>query len=148
MKISPLVNTINTRNTNFTGLWGKTTRKTDIDPAIGIPTVYETYYYFPFLDETKEDIENVQFAYNNAYIEDKDGTSKYKIIECKQCTTLPFKQVSFEENYQKYEPSKRLTSSIKKIHKAAEKLFLNNKFGTEQVSAANKYVSARLDTEA
>ena len=44
---------------SFQGLWGKTSRSSDFDQVLGIPKVEEVCYYYPFNDETPEQIQSV-----------------------------------------------------------------------------------------
>ena len=59
----PLFNSFENLNVankqSFQGLWGKTSRSSDFDQVLGIPKVEEVCYYYPFNDETPEQIQSV-----------------------------------------------------------------------------------------
>ena len=74
---------------SFKGLWGANSRLIDKDPVLGVYTDYETYYYYPYADETDEHIQAATKDYTKAYI-DESQDSRYIVKECKICLPLPF----------------------------------------------------------
>lgn len=128
---------------NFEGLWGKTTRKTDYDEAMGIPKIQEVYYYYPYMDESSEQIQKQIDNNTNAYIDEQNGNSRYQIKECKVCTTLPFKEAHFR-NYSEMTKADRLTPNIKRVHYSVRDKYINNVYGNEQKSAINDVVTQKL----
>lgn len=129
---------------NFEGLWGKTSKNTDFDAVLGIPKVEETSYYYPFSDETQDEINKVVKENTSADIDETDGAMKYKINDCRVCTTLPFKKVNFE-NYTAMNEKSKLYSNTKVIHYSVKDKYLNNGYGSEQISASNENVAKKLD---
>lgn len=98
MRISAITNYTNINKAQtFNGLWGKTSKNIDIDTVLCIPTHHETYYYYPYKDETAAEIDKVVKQYSSAFIDDSDERSKYIIKSCSVCTTLPFSQADFDE---------------------------------------------------
>ncbi len=144
MKILPVHNYNNTKTQNFNGLWGKTTFLVDRDSVLGVTTDTETYYYYPFIDESQEDIDKVLNRNKTAYF-DHDAGDRYVIKECKLCTTLPFKEAHFN-NYKNADIATKLIPNIKKVHYSVLDKYLSN-IG-EQDSAINPVIAARLNTKA
>lgn len=128
-------------NISFKGLWGETTRIIDKDPVLGVNTDYETYYYYPFLDEPLSQISEVVKNNTAAYIDYGNG-SRYVVKECKVCTTLPFKEVHFD-TYQIADASTRLTQNLRKVHFSVKDKYINNQ--GEQESAVNDAVKSKLN---
>jgi len=148
MKITPInysynYSNIQTKSQNFEGLWGKTSRNTDFDKVLGVPTVRETYYYYPFSDETTERINQVVSENTDADIVEENGNFRYMIKDCKICTTLPFKEVNFD-TYSAMDSSSRLTKNARVVHYCAKNKYITNQYGNEQVSAANDAVAQKL----
>ncbi len=139
-------NIFSQQNKSFKGLWEQTTKSSIDDEGMGILVEKITSYYHPFCDESENDILNVIAANDIAYIDDKnDKEPVYKIFECKRCSTLPFKEASYNNTYLAYDDTKRITKKIKLVHRIAENLYKNNKYGKQQISAANEEVSKHLD---
>lgn len=132
------------KNPNFEGLWGKTSRNTDFDVVLGIPKIEETSYYYPFADETKEEINKIVTENTRADIEGSSGTIKYKINDCRICTTLPFKKVDFD-NYTSINEKSDINSNMKTVHYLVLDKYINNGYGAEQTSALNEKVAQKLD---
>ncbi len=131
------------KNQSFNGLWGGTTRLVDKDPVLGVNTDYETYYYYPYLDEPLSEIDNVIKNNTAAYIDAENG-SRYVVKECKVCTTLPFKAVHFDI-YRHADSSTRLTQNLKKVHFSVQDKYINNQ--GEQKSAVNDVIKSRLNVK-
>ena len=149
MKITP-VNYIqyNNHNTqNFSGLWGKTSRTSDFEQALGIPKIHECCYYYPFSDEKNEQIDKVVQDNKNAFIDQENGNSKYKIKECKVCTTLPFTEKQYTE-YLDMDNKSLINSLTKKIHSFVSDKYTTNEFGLSQKPAENDIISKRLNRNA
>lgn len=147
MRITPIQhnfkpNTIQ-KSQSFQGLWGETTRLFDKDPVLGIGTDYSTYYYYPFMDESAQEVQEVVDQNTDAYIDEK--LNKYIVKECKICTTLPFKKVHFD-NYVAADSSTRMTQNLKKVHYSVQDKYTNN-IG-EQTPASNSEMKSRLNTKA
>ncbi len=144
------INSINYNNKqmvktpSFEGLWGKTSKNTDFDVVLGVPKVEETSYYYPFADETREEINKVIKENTKADIEEQGGSIKYKINDCRLCTTLPFKQSHFD-NYRVMNEKSKLYNNMKTVHYSVKDKYINNGYGSEQVSAINEKVAQRLD---
>lgn len=149
MKITPL-NYSNTnkisKTQNFEGLWGKTSRTSDIEASLGIPKVEEVYYYYPYSDETQAEIQHVVDENTEAYIDESDSVPKYKVKECRVCTTLPFNELSYL-NYATLSPKAKISSKIKLVHSYAKDKFVTNEYGLNQEAAVNEEVSRMLDTK-
>lgn len=146
MKVSAIHNNYNFQNSkslNFNGLWGNTKRLIDRDPVMGVKTDYQTYFYYPYMDETQEDINKVVSDNTAAYIDDSTNVSTYVVKECKVCTTLPFKKVHFD-NYQAANSATRMTPNLKRVHFSVQDKYINNI--DEQKSAVNEEMTSRLNT--
>lgn len=133
---------VNTQN--FKGLWGKTSRNSDFDSVLGIPKIEETSYYYPFADETKDDVRKIVSANTSAIIDESDDSPKYKIKDCKICTTLPFKKVHYD-NYAAMTASSKLYNNMRTVHYSVKDKYTNNGYGSEQISAMNEEVAKKLD---
>ncbi len=147
MKIAPLNYTNNgniNKNQAFQGLWGKTSRNSDFDQALGIPKVEEVCYYYPFNDETQEQIQSVIDKNTEAYIDESEDTPKYKIRDCRVCTTLPFQEVHYI-NYATLSPKSKLNNRIKLIHSFVKDKFVTNEYGPSQESAKNDEIAQKLN---
>ncbi len=144
MRILPINNYNNIKTQNFNGLWGKNSFLVDRDSVLGVTTDIETYYYYPFSDESPESINEVLKKNKTAYI-DHNAHDRYIIRECKLCTTLPFKEVNFN-TYKDADSSTKLIPTIKKVHYLVMDKYLNNT--GEQRSAINPIIAAKLDTKA
>ena len=118
------VNTFNYRNTNFKGLWGKNSNHTDIDPAMCIPVNTKTYYYFPFCDESKEDLKKMKAGIDRAEIVKNDGTDKLEIEECRLCAVFPFTAAQFKE-YNAFAQDSDFNNMIKRIHSMVRDKYTN-----------------------
>lgn len=120
------------QNTNkmqsFNGLWGRNSRNIDIDAVLSIPTHYETCYYYPFKDESAEQIKEVVKQNSSAEMITEEGQSKYIVKSCKVCTTLPFSKAQFDE-YSSTQDLKSASDISVGIHKFLVKLshrFIDN----------------------
>ncbi len=143
MKITPInYNTYN-KAQNFSGLWGKTSRRTDFDQSLGVPKIEDTYYYYPFSDETQAEIQSVIKSNTSADIDEENGIPKYKIKSCKICMTLPLKKVNYK-NYSEMTPDNRLTSMIKRAHYCVKDKYVTNEYGPNQTPAINDVVSQKI----
>ncbi len=141
MQITP-INT-NNKHQNFAGLWGRTSRSTDFDMSLGVPKVEDTYYYYPFIDETEEQIQNVRKENTLADIIQEDGYDKYIVRDCKICTKLPFKEANYL-GYLAWTPDKKLTQKIKLVHYSVKDKYTTNEYGLSQENAFNAKVSEKL----
>lgn len=129
---------------NFEGLWGKTSRTVDFEQVLGIPKVQEVCYYYPFKDETPEQIQEVVSKNTEAYIDESNNTPKYKIRECRVCTTFPF----VEEDYLSYttmSPMSKISNQSRAIYSYVKDKFITNKYGPNQISAVNEEVEKKLN---
>lgn len=149
MKISAIKSnyTSMNRTQSFNGLWGRTSNNIDIDAVLGIPSHYVTFYYYPFSDESVEDIQKVVKENSSAYMKDINGQSKYIVRSCNVCTTLPFSKIEYEE----YSSAGERTGTSKslQIHKYLSALcgrFIDNKT-EEQTSAINPNFNKSLSVE-
>lgn len=142
MKISCISNSIR----NFNGLWGKTSRRTDFDRSLGVPKVEDTYYYYPFSDETQDEIKQVLKQNNDALINDDDGFTKYITKYCKLCTTLPLKKVNYE-NYINMKPSNKLTTMMRRVHYCVKDKYRTNEYGLDQVPAISEVVANKINVK-
>ncbi len=144
----PLFNSFENLNVSnkqsFQGLWGKTSRSSDFDQVLGIPKVEEVCYYYPFNDETPEQIQSVIDKNTEAYIDESEDTPKYKIRDCKVCTTLPFQELHYI-NYATLSPKSKLNNRIKIIHSFVKDKFVTNEYGPNQESAKNDEVAQKLN---
>ena len=147
MKIAPLnySNNLNINKTQpFQGLWGKTSRNSDFDQALGIPKVEEVCYYYPFKDETSEQIQAVIEKNTEAFIDESEDTPKYKIRDCRVCTTLPFQEVHYI-NYATMSPKSKISNKLKIIHSFVKDKFLTSEYGPSQGSAVNDEIAQKLN---
>ncbi len=147
MKIAPVNYSFYTNKNqklqSFEGLWGKTSRNTDYDEAMGIPIIQEVCYYYPYLDENPEQIQKQIEKNTGAYVVEENGNSRYKTKECKLATILPFTEAQFL-NYFGFTISDELTQNIKRIHALLGDKYVNNIYGKEQQSAINEAVIQKL----
>lgn len=147
MKITPLNYSYTnkmSKTQNFEGLWGKTSKNSDIEQSLGITKVEEVCYYYPFEDETAEDIQCIVEENTEAYIDESESVPKYKVKECKVCTTLPFNELSYL-NYATLSPKAKLSNKVKIVHACAKDKYTTNEFGPSQESAVNEAVARKLD---
>ncbi len=136
MKITPVnysYNKSQSKAQNFKGLWGKTSRNTDYDAALGVPKVEDVYYYYPFSGEKKEEIEEVKNKYTSAYVE---NNSKYRVKDCRVCTYLPFTKADYD-GYSSLTDGSKLTKDDKSIHSYVQDKYVNNEYGNNQTPAVN-----------
>lgn len=116
MNISSIGSNYTNINTSqsFKGLWGRTSKNIDVDPVLCIPSHYETYYYYPYADETKAEIRQATEKYDKAEISTSPEGRKYIVHSCRVATILPFSKREFEE----YKAAEKFvdTPSNKKIH--------------------------------
>ena len=129
---------------NFQGLWGKTSRNSDFDQALGIPKVEEVCYYYPFQDETKEEIKSVVENNTEAYIDESDETPKYRLRECKVCTTLPFQEINYL-NYASMSPKTKLQGKMRIVHAYAKDKYTTSEYGPKQSPAINEDIAQKLN---
>ena len=142
MRITPVVKQSNTvNNQTFSGLWGKTKRRTDIDEGLNIPSITETYFYYPFSDETEQQIRQIQKETNKEYIENKNGSDKLYKYRFKRCRKLPFTMNEFTNYYL----NSNLDKNSKIIHQYAQNLYTTKGFEIEQIPAFNDDVETLLD---
>ena len=125
MNISSICN----NNINFKGLWGKSFRKSDIDSTLNIMTVRNEYYYYPFADETKEQIDIVANTHSSADI----INNKYYINECKICARTPFTS----KEYMEYAKAKKYMPELKPVDDYSQTKYITYAVNN-QVSAVNK----------
>ena len=139
MKVLSISNNYNSRIQSFKGLWGATTKNTDIDPTLGVNIVSVTSYYYPFLGESKESIKAIAESQSKAQIETVEGSQKpnYVINECKICSTIPFTQEDFDNYYSETNPSSRFTRNKQRLHAYVHRKFLNSDY-EHQKSASNE----------
>ena len=145
MKISPVNNsyvqkkTVN-NNQSFNGLWGKPTSKCDIDPILSVPKIYKTFYYYPFIGESKESIKSNVDKVNHAELRREDGLTKYYVRECKVCVDTEATKEEYEEYINVNNP-KDVTDKMVDIHKAVKGKLRDCPLDAEPRSAQNPVVS-------
>ena len=126
---------------SFNGLWGKFSQVSDIEPAMQIPLVNKYFYYYPFKDESEEQIAKVLKANSDAKIVNDDGEDKYIIKEAKRTIRAPFT----EEEYRKYlalKPTDKLDLNMKNIHSTVKHRFITSGFEDKpQLPASNPNLS-------
>ncbi len=132
---------INTKS--FSGLWGKTSFRTDYDPVLSVPKIETTYYYYPFNDEKQEDIDKITQSNSSAKIVDN---SKYIVKECRQCYTLPFTEAEYNE-YSTANLSRNVKGKMRNIHYNVKDKYINLDVHENQKSAANPKISRILDVQ-
>lgn len=143
MRVAGINQAYNLKQNNtqaFKGLWGKTSMINDIEPAMCIFKNQTTYYYYPFLDETDEEINKVVKENSSAYIDEK--SRRYKVNECRVCVTLPCTKSAYEE-YTKADASTKLTEYLKDIHMGVNNKYINNALN-HQISAVNDKIKYEL----
>ncbi len=146
MKISPLNYLMNAKLNkiqNFQGLWGKTSRTSDFDQALGIPKVEEVCYYYPFSDEAPSEIQSVVEKNTKAYIDESDEVPKYWLKECKVCTTLPFNELSYLNYATMSKP--KIQGKLRVVHALAKDKYTDNVYGPNQCSAVNEQVGQNFN---
>lgn len=144
MRVLPISNNYNTKQQSFNGLWGATSKNIDIDPTLGINTVYVTFYYYPFADESKEYINEIVQSHSNAYLDTPFGNQKpkYMVNECKICSTIPFSQDDYDSYYDETNPDADFTESKQRLHAFVANKFINHDYNNQQ-SAANEIFSKK-----
>ena len=149
MKIQAVNNIQYTKaNTNFKGLWGKTSvTPSDFDPVLSIPTIEYSYYYYPFAKETPEEIKQQRDMIQKAEIDDSENMPKYIIHDFKLCTTLPFDKKKFD-NYRNVSAVNKLSDNSLNVfynmHQYIADKYLTSDYGDKQVSAANDKLTQRF----
>lgn len=150
MKIQAVNNTIyNKTNTNFKGLWGKTSdTPPDYDPVLYIPKVEYSYYYYPFAKETPEEIKQQREMVQKAFIDNSETIPQYMVHDFKQCITLPFDKNQYEE-YKKISDVNNLSEDnlqqLYSIHNYVCDKYLTSGQDSEQVSAANEKLAQKFN---
>jgi len=151
MKITPVSINYNYGKTNkninknknlspsFDGLWGKTTFRADFEPVMSIPKIETIYYYYPFLNETEDEVRKIVDENSDAKI--VDG-SKYIVRECKQGYTMPFTEEQYKEYMQVGERTE-ITGLMRTIHKNVIDKYTTNDYAENQKSAASEMVERR-----
>ena len=121
---------------SFKGVWGKSSQVSDIEPAMNIPLIKKYYYYYPFKDESEDQINKVLQENSDAKII-HDPDDKYVIKEARRTLRTSYT----EDEYNKY---KALTSTsnmdarMRSIHGAVQHMFSTSGFDdTPQKPAAN-----------
>ena len=127
------------KNNSFKGLWGETSVMKDKDPALCIMSEQQTYYYYPFFDETQDEIDLAVEQNTNAYIDDYAPEPIYVLKECKVCTRLPFTKAAFS-NYIRTKNTENIEPEYRKIHTNVVGKYLNNNLGA-QISAQNTAIA-------
>ena len=150
MKISSINNAMYSNNANFKGVWGKTSVNTDMDPVINIPTNTTTYYYYPFKNESDNDVQEIAKNNKSANIFSVNGKPRYVIQDCKICARLPITEDEYswysslsEDSVSDIPQESEGLKLVKVIHK-----MLNNKFSDEpsvqKQSAQNQVITKML----
>lgn len=86
------------KSQSFQGLWRQGKRRSDIDPILNVPKIKDTYFYYPFLDETKEEIAAAVKKVNKAEFKTENGITKYYVRECRVGLRTTFSKQEYE-NY-------------------------------------------------
>ncbi|MCD7879338.1 MAG: hypothetical protein LUG16_05330 [Candidatus Gastranaerophilales bacterium] len=150
MKISPINETLHSKYNKaaagFNGLWGRTKTATDIDEGLGGTRVRQISYYYPYYDESEENIEKV--VENNSYakIEPIGKSARYVTKECRICRKLPIPEEVYNI-YKNYKSTDEMPKVFNEINNEIKDLFINNEPG-EQKSALNFEVAKRIITDA
>lgn len=147
MKITPTNNVYNLKNNNilkspgFNGLWGKSSSNSDVDPAIGVLKVQETYYYYPFCDEDESSVTEIVRENSSANIDTKGPSPRYFVKDCRVCATLPFTQSDYE-HYKSLSGSSSMNNTDKKVHSYSKGLYRTNNI---TLQSDNEAVNLKLD---
>jgi hypothetical protein len=150
-KIAQWENNYSTNKQSFQGLWGKTSKATDIDMGINVPVVREVTYFYPFADDDEETINTTITSGKNAHFERKDGFTRYMKKDCKLCNTLDFTKAEYEQ-YKKFLPANgddydnSQINKLRDMHNTLKTKYENNVFGSEQLPAGNENVGYYLNT--
>ena len=149
MRVLSISNNYTSRMQNFNGLWGATTKHTDIEPTLGVNAVSITSYYYPFIDESKESVKALALANSSANLETPNGNQKpnYVVNECKICSTIPFSQDDFNSYYNETNPSARFTKNKQRLHSFVFNKFINPDYGKQQ-SASNEIFAEKARKKA
>ena len=137
-----ILNTSNFNGQNFSGLWGKTTRRTDFDNVLCVPRIKEVRYYYPFVDETPEEIDAVVNDKKKAFIVDENGFPKYRIFDCKLGKKLPFNQQQYDA-YSQLTEIRKNDKSIEEIHSKVREKYINDIYGNQQLPAYNPIIEEK-----
>jgi tRNA(Ile)-lysidine synthase TilS/MesJ len=131
----------NIKKQNFNGLWTKSAPSIDKDPVLGAVTETWTYFYHPFKDESKWEINSALDRHTVSYFRD-DSSNKFVTKNCVECSRLPITK----ENFQKYSSANETTTlspTIKQVHNHAKSKL--NEVNGKLVPAVNEIIKYRLD---
>lgn len=124
---------------NFKGVWSRTSKTTDIEPALNIPMVKHFFYYHPFKDETEDQILKVLKDNSDARLVYDDG-DKYVVKECKKAVTAPYTRDEYEA-YRSLTPNSKLQGKMREIHRDMQEKYATSGFYGSQLPATNPNVS-------
>lgn len=132
MRIQSISN--NYMKQGFRGLWGKTTMDPpDIDETLGVNTVRINSYYYPYLDEPRDEISKVLSENISANLETPQGQKpKYVVRQCIECSPLKFTRDAFLAYHMAKDPS----LDVSDIHEAVKDKYINPQYEQQQ-SASN-----------
>ncbi len=131
---------------NFKGLWGKTSIESDMDEGLGCFVDRETFYYYPFKDESIRKINSVIKENTFDFIDESGVKPRYIIKECKQGITLPFKE-SYYKTYLELNKNSSNLFDFKKVHFLVQDKYVN-KTRNEQTPARNEKLDGLFDRRA
>ncbi len=138
---------VNKSNPMFKGLWGKTScTPSDFDPGLNIPKREYSYYYYPFADDTEEDIKKAK-GLEKAEVDYSEAIPKYVVHNFKLCTTLPMQKKDYEHYKNIVQINKLSENSLKslfKIHQQVADKYLTSDYGDGQVSAAHETLAKKF----
>ncbi len=149
MKISSInsvsnYNVHNKKQQNFSGLWLKTSMRTDIDCVLYVPQTIVTRYYCPFIDEDPEDVKKMINNRKNADIVVTDrGHTRYLVNDCKLCTRIPFNQQQYEA-YMNLGENYKNNRIINEMHYILRDKYTTDSLAKNQIPAYNPNVEKRL----
>lgn len=128
MKISS-INYYNKPQTTFNGIWGKTIKSyPDYDPVIATNIITQTATYFPFADETQEQIDEVvnQTA-SSAIIRDDTGKRQLLVRNCVVGPKMKVNQNYYDE-YVKLKDIDNISRELTYTHAFVRDKYLDSGF--------------------
>ena len=149
MRVLPVTNYNNyQKNVNFKGLWGRTScRAADFDKVLNVPVTEYTYYYYPFKDESRDEVKKNSDETETAKIVYTNGKPRYEIHDFKEAYTFPFTKAEYE-NYLviptvdplSYEEVEKLNT----IREHLKRKFTDKEYGTTQTPADTSKIKQPL----
>ncbi len=85
------------KNVSSKGLWGRTScTSPDIDRVLNVPKIEYTYYYYPFKDDTREEVQKNHDETEIAKVVYTGDNARYEIHDFKEGYTFPFTKAEYE----------------------------------------------------